>query len=67
MFVAFYNNCKFLIKTSGFNDEASERDVVPGHGDVEYAEKLFQRRLVHQVHQTHFTDQKVEDAAARRH
>ena len=37
---------------------------VPGHGNVEETEELFERRLVHCVHQTHLTDQEIQDTAA---
>ena len=39
----------------------------PVHGDVEEAEELRQRRLVHAVHHTHLGDQEIEDAAAGGH
>ena len=36
------------------------------HRDVEYAEELLQRRLVHDVDDAHLDDQEVEHAAPRR-
>ena len=34
----------------------------PNHREVEDVQELFQRRLIHAIHQRHFGDQEVENA-----
>jgi hypothetical protein len=39
----------------------------PVHGEIKELQELFERGLVHGVHQAHLHDQEVEDGAARGH